>query len=97
MDPSSLIYPMFVREGEGIAEEIPTMPGQYRYSVDGWEEKLDRLKEAGVSSVILFGIPGYKDETGSGAWAEDGIVQKALRRMKKGFSPDVCHHGCLYV
>ena len=95
MDPSSLIYPMFVREGEGIAEEIPTMPGQYRYSVDRMGEKLDRLKEAGVSSVILFGIPGYKDETGSGAWAEDGIVQKALRRMKKDFPQmyaitDVC-------
>ena len=88
MDPSSLIYPMFVREGEGIAEEIPTMPGQYRYSVDRMGEKLDQLKEAGVSSVILFGIPDHKDETGSGAWAEDGIVQKALRKMKQDF-PDL--------
>ena len=83
MDASSLVYPMFVIEGNNIKEEIPTMPGQYRYSVDRMEEKLTQLADAGVSSVMLFGIPGHKDEIGSGAYAEDGIVQKAFRKAKE--------------
>ncbi len=95
MDASTLIYPMFVKEGEGIVEEIPTMPGQFRYSVDTMGEKLAVLRDAGVSSVMFFGIPDYKDEVGSGAYAEDGIVQKALRQARKDFSDmylitDVC-------
>lgn len=83
MDPSSLIYPMFVVEGENIREEIPSMPGQYRYSLDCLEEKLVQLYEAGVSSVMLFGIPAHKDECGSGAYARDGIVQKAFRLARQ--------------
>lgn len=83
MDASSLVYPMFVIEGNNIKEEIPTMPGQYRYSVNRMEEKLTQLADAGVSSVMLFGIPGHKDEIGSGAYAEDGIVQKAFRKAKE--------------
>ncbi len=83
MDASSLVYPMFVIEGNNIKEEIPTMPGQYRYSVDRMEEKLTQLADAGVSSVMLFGISGHKDEIGSGAYAEDGIVQKAFRKAKE--------------
>ena len=82
MDKSSLIYPLFVQEGTGIREEIPSMPGQYRYSLDILPEKLSRLADAGVGSVMLFGIPDRKDEVGSGAYAEDGIVQKALRKAK---------------
>ncbi|MCD8022852.1 MAG: porphobilinogen synthase, partial [Lachnospiraceae bacterium] len=62
VDASSLIYPIFVKEGTGIREEIPTMPGQYRYSVDRMGEKLQSLWNAGVSSVMFFGIPDYKDE-----------------------------------
>lgn len=83
MDPSSLIYPMFVVEGEHVKEEIPSMPGQYRYSLDCLEEKLLQLSEAGVSSVMLFGIPAHKDECGSGAYARDGIVQKAFRLARQ--------------
>ena len=83
MDASSLVYPMFVIEGNNIKEEIPSMPGQYRYSVDRMEEKLTELADAGVSSVMLFGIPNHKDEVGSGAYAEDGIVQKAFRKAKE--------------
>lgn len=83
MDVSSLVYPMFVIEGNNIKEEIPSMPGQYRYSVDCMEEKLIRLADAGVSNVMLFGIPGHKDDIGSGAYAEDGIVQKAFRKAKE--------------
>lgn len=95
VDPSSLIYPIFVKEGTDVVEEIPTMPGQYRYSIDTMEKKLDELMDAGVSSVMFFGIPDYKDEVGSGAYAEDGIVQKALRRARREFPElylitDVC-------
>lgn len=83
MDESSLVYPMFVIEGNNIKEEIPSMPGQYRYSVDRMEEKLTELADAGVGSVMLFGIPEHKDEAGSGAYAQDGIVQKAFRKAKE--------------
>lgn len=83
MDKSSLIYPMFVMEGSNIRQEIPTMPGQYRYSVDRLPEALEEVVEAGVPSVMLFGIPEHKDACGSGAWAEDGIVQKAFRKAKE--------------
>ena len=89
MDPSSLIYPMFVKEGDVAAEEIPTMPGQYRYSLDGMERQLDALLAAGVNSVMLFGIPDHKDEMGSGAWDENGIIQKALRRIKKEYRDEL--------
>ena len=83
VDKSSLIYPMFVREGSNIKEEIPSMPGQYRYSIDRMEEKLLELRNAGVPSVMLFGIPDRKDEAGSGAYAQDGIVQRALKKAKQ--------------
>lgn len=83
MDASSLVYPMFVTEGHDIKEEIPSMPGQYRYSVDRMEEKLIQLADAGVGSVMLFGIPEHKDELGSGAYAQDGIVQTAFRKAKE--------------
>ena len=88
MDKSSLIYPLFVKEGSGIREEIPTMPGQYRYSIDQLPYALEELVKAGVGSVMFFGIPDHKDECGSGAYAEDGIVQKAFREAKKRF-PDL--------
>ncbi len=88
MDKSSLIYPMFVKEGIGIEEEIPSMEGQYRYSIDRMPYELERLVKAGVSNVMLFGIPDVKDEVGSQAYAEDGIVQRALQEAKKRF-PDL--------
>ena len=83
MDKSSLIYPLFVKEGENIEEEIPSMEGQYRYSIDRLPYELERLKKAGVDKVMFFGIPDVKDEVGSQAYAEDGIVQKAIREAKK--------------
>ena len=95
MDKASLIYPMFVKEGSGIVEEIPTMPGQFRYSVDTQGEILSRLQDAGVKNVMFFGIPDHKDEVGSGAYDPEGIVQKALRQARKDFPEmylitDVC-------
>lgn len=88
MDKSSLIYPLFVKEGTGIEEEIPSMEGQFRYSVDHLPFELERLQNAGVNSIMLFGIPDHKDEVGSGAYDPNGIVQKALREAKKQF-PDM--------
>ncbi|MBO5459816.1 MAG: porphobilinogen synthase, partial [Lachnospira sp.] len=95
VDASSLIYPMFVREGKGIKEEIPAMEGQYRYSIDKMLFALEDLLNFGVNSVMFFGIPDNKDEVGSGAYAEDGIVQKALREARQKFPElylitDVC-------
>lgn len=79
---SSLIYPMFVMDGKDQVDEIEAMPGQRRYTVDRMDEELDRLEEAGVSSVMLFGIPEKKDPLGSEAYAPDGVVQRAVRRAK---------------
>ena len=90
MDKSSLIYPLFVKEGTGIEEEIPSMEGQFRYSVDRLPFELERLQNAGVNSIMLFGIPDHKDEVGSGAYDPNGIVQKALREAKKQF-PDMSY------
>ena len=95
MDKSSLIYPMFIVEGTNIKEEIPSMMGQYRYSVDRMEEKLEQLSKAGIGGVMLFGIPDHKDELGSGAYAQDGIVQQGFRKAKELFPElymigDVC-------
>lgn len=88
MDKSSLIYPMFVTEGSNVKEEIPSMKGQYRWSIDRMEERLTQLAEAGIGGVMLFGIPEHKDELGSQAYAEDGIVQKAFRKAKSA-CPDL--------
>lgn len=85
MDPSSLIYPMFVTDGVNSKEEILSMPGQYRYSIDRMGEKLEELSDAGVSSVMFFGIPKHKDDMGSMAYAPDGVVQRAFAKAKKEF------------
>ena len=82
VDAASLVYPMFVTEGREKKEPIEAMPGQYRYSLDGMGEALDALAEAGVNSVMLFGIPAHKDPVGSQAYAPEGIVQRAVNRAK---------------
>ena len=95
MDAASLIYPLFIMDGENKVEEIPSLPGQYRYTVDRMDEELERVMKAGVQNIILFGIPEEKDEVGSQAYAEDGIVQRGLRHTKEQFPElflmtDVC-------
>lgn len=90
MDVSSLVYPIFIIEGINKKEEIPSMPGQYRWSIDRMGEKLSQLLDAGVSSVMFFGIPKHKDNTGSGAYAEDGIIQRALQKAKRDFPQLYC-------
>lgn len=84
----SLIYPMFFEEGENIFEEIESMPGQYRMSIDRCDGVIKELLDAGVKSVILFGIPKHKDEVGSEAYHDHGIVQEAVRYIKKNY-PDI--------
>jgi len=81
MSKSALIYPLFVCEGTGRKDEIGAMPGQYRVSVDCLDALLEPVLEAGVGAVLLFGLPAHKDELGSEAYAQDGIVQRALRHL----------------
>ena len=92
---SALVYPIFVKEGRGIAEPIPSLDGQFRYSPDMLHVELEKVREAGVPAVLLFGLPAHKDECGSGAWDDEGAVQLALRRAKRDFPElylitDVC-------
>ena len=83
-----LIYPVFVLAGENICNPVESMPGIYQYSMDRIGEELDRVVEAGIKAVLVFGIPDHKDEMGSGAYDEHGIVQEAIRLMKKEY-PDL--------
>lgn len=85
----SLIYPLFIRAGKKIMDEIPAMPGQYHYSPDMLHHAIERCKESGVDKVLLFGLPTHKDEIGSSAWAEDGGLQQGISIIKKNF-PDIC-------
>lgn len=82
---SGLIYPVFVRYGKEIREEIPSMPGIYRYSVDMLDEVAEQVAQAGIGGVMLFGIPQEKDETGSGARDENGVVAQAIRKFRSFF------------
>ena len=92
LSASMLVYPVFIREGHNIIEDIPAMPGQKRYSPDTFPRRLEELTKAGVSSVLLFGIPEHKDEVGSQAYAENGVVQQAFRTGKKNF-PEMIFMG----
>jgi len=78
-----LVYPLFLEEGTGIKTEISSMPGQYRISLDMLDEELDTLKELGINSVLLFGIPLEKDCLGKEAYNDTGIVQEGIRHIKK--------------
>lgn len=89
------ILPIFVVEGENIKREISSLKGNYHWSVDRLNELVDDLKAAEVKSVIIFGVPDYKDELGSEGYNENGIVQKAVRKLKELWSElyiitDVC-------
>lgn len=80
---ADLIYPLFVEFGTGVRREIVSMPGQYNISLDQLPAEIDELKSLGVPAVILFGLPPAKDEAGTGAYAEDGIVQMAIKVIKE--------------
>ena len=92
---ADLIYPLFVVEGENIKKEISSMPGQFQLSIDNAIRECADLQSLGLTSVLLFGIPLEKDEVGSQAYAEDGIIQRVTREIKKNFPEmlivtDVC-------
>ena len=89
LHPSMLVAPLFVRPGHGVREEIGSMPGQHRLSVDQLPAHAERLLGAGVRSVLLFGLPESKDAEGSGAWADDGIVQQAVRELRGAAGDDL--------
>jgi len=89
LSADALIYPLFVREGKGIIEELPSLPGQIRYSPDTVAKGIEAAMSAGVHSFLLFGIPETKNEYGLGAYAENGVVQQTLRNAKKAFGNDV--------
>ena len=88
VNPDSLVYPMFVVEGEKVKEPIPSMPGQFRFSIDEILKELESCVALGLKSILLFGIPSYKDEMASSAYDDDGIVQRAVRSIKTKF-PDL--------
>ncbi|CUP07991.1 porphobilinogen synthase [Clostridium disporicum] len=95
MNIKSLVYPIFIKEGTGIKEEISSMENQFRYSIDMLPQVLKEIVDSGVQNVMLFGIPDKKDPLGTGAWSEDGIIQRALRVAKKEcpelyYITDVC-------
>ena len=92
---SDLVYPIFVEEGENIAEPIHSMPNIKRYSIDRIDEELDRVAESGVKSLLIFGIPKHKDECGSEAYNDNGITQQAIRHIKEKYDMLVIADVCL--
>ena len=95
LTPRSLVYPLFVCPGSRVKDEIKSMPGNYRWSVDLLVEECKSAFDLGIPAVMLFGIPETKDEVGSGAYDSDGIVQRAMRALKKALPQlivigDVC-------
>jgi porphobilinogen synthase len=88
LSPSNFIAPVFVRYGSGVTEPVAAMPGVNRYSIDRVGDYVTRLSEAKIPAVLLFGIPEFKDDMGSGAYASDGVVPRAISEIKKA-TPDL--------
>jgi len=82
LSPSDFVYPLFVVHGQDVREEIPSMPGQYHLSLDRLAAEAEELRSLGIPAVLLFGLPAAKDEAASEAYADDGIVQQAVRALK---------------
>src|SRR5712671_4153557 len=100
LDPSQFILPLFACPGEGVRREIGSMPGNYQLSIDELVRECAEVQSLGIGGVILFGLPETKDEMASGAYAEDGIVQSAIRTLKRELPrllaiTDVCN--CEYT
>jgi porphobilinogen synthase len=83
LEPTNFTYPLFVCPGEGVRKEISSMPGVFNISVDEAVKEAREAKSLGIGGIILFGLPEKKDEVATGAWAEDGIVQRATRAIKR--------------
>jgi len=82
LQPSALIYPLFICEGEGIRREVSSMPGVFNLSIDEAVKEAEACAALGIGGLLLFGIPNEKDEVGTGAYAADGITQRAIRAIK---------------
>ena len=85
LQPSNFILPLFIVEGEGIRKEIMSMPGNAQLSIDVMVKEAREAKALGIGGVILFGIPKHKDEDATGAYDDEGIVQKACAALKQDF------------
>lgn len=95
LSPEQFIYPLFIMPGKGVREEIPSMPGVFRMSVDQLGKEAKEILSLGLNHVILFGLPEKKDPAGSGAHAQDGIIQRAIKELKNKapelmITTDVC-------
>ncbi len=98
LSPRQLVYPIFVRDGQAVREPIESMSGQARVSVDELVRDVERASELGIGGVLLFGLPTEKDGVGSGAWDENGVVQRAVRAVRQAdpglvVAADVCLCG----
>ena len=83
LSPQNFIYPLFVTEGSGVKTEIPSMPGIYHFSVDMLSQEIEEVGGVGIPAVLLFGLPDRKDELGSKAYDENGVVQRAVRCIRE--------------
>jgi porphobilinogen synthase len=83
LDVNDFILPLFIRHGKAVKQAISSMPGHYQLSIDHLEEEIKNILELGIKAVILFGIPEKKDETGSDAYSKNGIIQSAIREIKR--------------
>jgi porphobilinogen synthase len=83
IDTGNLIYPVFIVEGKNIKEEIRSMPGQFRYSIDLFEKEINDIYKSGIKNLLLFGVPENKDEQGTESYNPSGVVQNAIKRIKK--------------
>lgn len=83
LNKSDLVYPVFIIEGENIKNPVDSMPGIFQYSIDRFEEELERILDAGIGAILVFGIPAHKDEVGSEAYHDQGVTQRAIRFIKE--------------
>lgn len=88
LQPSDFIYPIFITEEQGKKTEVSSMPGVFQLSLDRLNEEVEEVQSLGIPAIILFGLPHHKDETGSEAYASQGIIQRATRQIKQSF-PDI--------
>jgi porphobilinogen synthase len=88
LSPGHLIQPAFVVAGEGVREEVPSMPGIERFSINNLVEEAGEIAAAGIGALMLFGVPAVKDEFGTGAYDDEGVVQMAVRALKEAH-PDL--------
>jgi len=98
LHPKDIILPYFIVEGKGVKEPIKSMPGVYHLSIDNLIKNIDEIRKMGIQAILLFGIPKFKDNLGSQAYKKDGIVQRAIKAIKKEFKDlivitDVCLCG----